>query len=135
MPVGGDIIEVIENHPTLGTYTYDPIAGEDSTYKMGGFVNADESSSIDGKGRAIYKKNRERPSFSVVCAWDMNNNQEMERISQIQESSEEAEYTFTNKNGVVYRLKGQPVGSYEFNGNAASFTLMISGSDKLQIVK
>jgi hypothetical protein len=72
MATGGDIIEITFNHPSIGSGTLFPKAGEDSTYNTGGFRSADDDNMIDGAGNMIDKINRTRWSFEALLSWDAN---------------------------------------------------------------
>lgn len=130
--VGGDIIEITYNHPNLGSGVIYPKSGEDSTFDLGGFRNNDEASGIDGGGRTIRQLNRVRWSVEQTVAWSMNEGLELEKISEMAGDPVEAEWTFTHINGTVYGATGAPVGDHQGNGNAATFTLKISGGGKLK---
>jgi hypothetical protein len=132
MAVGGDIIEITYNHPTLGSGTINPKAAEDSTYDLGGFRSNDEANGIDGGGNMIDQLNRVRWSFEVTVSWDMNVKTELEKLTDLAASPELADWTFTNINGTVYGGKGKPVGDLQGNGNASTFPLKISGGAKLK---
>lgn len=132
MATGGDIVEVTFNHPTLGTGTLLPKANEDSTYNLGGFRSNDDNNGITGSGEIIDQINNTRWSFGVVCAWDMNNRDDLDKVSQLAASPVMADWTITHANGVVHGGKGKPVGDYEGNGNAATFELKVSGGGKLK---
>lgn len=132
MPVGGDIIEITSNHPTLGATTYFPKSSEDSTYNTGGFRSEDDMTKIAGNGKSIRTINRNRWSFEVPASWDMNDANEMDKLTALAEDPVEADWTFTNKNGTVWGGKGSPVGELPGNGNTALITLKVSGSGKLE---
>lgn len=134
MPSGGDIVEITYNHPTLGTGTMFPKSQEDSTYDNGGFRTNDDANMIDGSGAAIYQMNRQRPSFQVKIAWDMNNRGELETLSALTSDTQEATWTFTNINGVSYTLKGKQVGDLNGNGNDSTIDLKIAGSGQMTII-
>ena len=129
---GGDIIEVTFNHPVLGAGSFNPKANEDSTFDPGGFRNESDQDSVQGNGFAIYKKTRKRPMFEVLCAVDMNGNDEVNTIlNALHEADQEAEWTFSHANGTVYSLTGKPAGDNQWNGNSSTFTLRVEGSGKL----
>lgn len=132
MAVGGDIIEVTYNHPTLGSGILKPKAGEDSTYDVGGFRSSDDANMITGSGEMIDQINRVRWSFEVTCANDMNDRQDAEKMVALAGSPVLADWTFTNINGTVYGGKGKPVGDIQFNGNQATFTLKVAGEGKMK---
>jgi len=127
----GDIIEITFNHDTLGSGTVFPKVGEDSTYDLGGFRSDDDDSMLSGDGEMIDKLTRKRWSFEVTVAWDQNIDTELETINDLAASPVLADWTFTHINGTVYAGKGKPVGDLQGNGNAATFTLKVSGGQKL----
>ena len=129
MATGGDIIEVTYNHPTLGTNIFSPKAAEDSTYDLGGFKGNDDANMISGSGKNIRQLNHNRWFFEVVYTWEDG---DLERMSDLAGDTVEAEWTFTHKNGTVYRGLGSPVGDIQGNGNAATFTAKISGGGILE---
>ncbi len=132
MAVGGDIIEITFNHPTVGSGVILPKANEDSTFDTGGFRSNDDVNMIAGNGEMIDQMNRVRWSLETVIAWDMNIRGDLEKLVELAESPVEAEWTITNINGTVYGGTGKPVGDLQGNGNAATFTLKISGGNKLK---
>lgn len=132
MAVGGDIIEITFNHPTVGSGVILPKASEDSTFDLGGFRSNDDVNMVAGNGEMIDQMNRVRWSLETVIAWDMNTRGDLEKLVELAESPVEAEWTITNINGTVYGGTGKPVGDMQGNGNAATFTLKISGGNKLK---
>lgn len=130
--IGGDIVEVTFNHPSVGTGTFSPKAGEDSTYDLGGLRSDDDANGITGAGEAIRKMNKARWSFEVVCASDMNTAEDLEKITSLSNSPAEADWTITHTNGSVYKGKGFPVGDIQGNGNAATFTLKVAGGGEMK---
>jgi len=129
---GGDIVEVTYNHPTLGSGTFFAKANEDSTFDPGGFRVDDDMDSVSGDGESIRKKTRKRWSVEMVMAQDMNNRQDVEnKLVPLAEADEEAEWTIEHSNGTVYTGKGSPVGDLQWNANAATFTLKVSGGQRL----
>lgn len=125
--VGGDIIEITFNHPTIGSGIIYPKSAEDSTLDTGGFRGADDANMIDGAGRTIRQLNRVRWSFETTVANDMNATQDIEKMVLIASSPDEAEWTFTHINGSVYAATGSPVGDLQLNTNQSTFTLKLSG--------
>lgn len=127
MAVGGDIIEITFNHPTIGTGVFFPKSGEDSKYDTGGFRSDDDASGIDGGGNMIDKMNRVRPSFEVVISNDQNTKQDLEKLVQLASSPVPASWTFSIVNGTVYGMKGKPVGDIQGEINNATVPLKVSG--------
>lgn len=130
--VGGDIVEITFNHPTIGSGSFFPKSGEDSEYNLGGFLNDDDNNGISGDGGMILKKNRSRWHFSIKCAWDMNNREDLNKAKLLADSNALADYTFSHSNGTVWAGAGIPVGDLMGNGNTATFDLKIAGGGKLK---
>lgn len=127
MAVGGDILEITYNHPTLGSGVLYPKAGEDNTYFPGGIVTQSDENMIDGGGNPIWQKNRRRAYFVAVVANDQNNGQELEKMIALTASPVPADWTITNINGTVYGMSGMPVDTFEGNLNQATFSLRVEG--------
>ncbi len=132
MAVGGDIIEITFNHPTVGSGIISPKSNEDSTFDLGGFRSNDDANMVAGNGEMIDQMNRVRWSLEAVIAWDMNIRGDLEKLVELAESPVEAEWTISHINGTVYGGTGKPVGDMQGNGNAATFTLKVSGGNKLK---
>lgn len=132
MPVGGDIIEVTYNHPTLGSGVFYPKAAEDSTFDLGGFRGSDDANMVDGGGRNIRQINQVRWAFESPVAWDMNTDNELQKLTDMAKNAQEADWTFTHINRTVWSGKGAPVGDISGNGNQSTFTLKISGGGALK---
>jgi hypothetical protein len=132
MPVGGDIIEITYNHPTLGSGTIFPKSAEDGTFDLGGFRSNDDANMIDGGGNMIDQINRTRWSVETTVAWDMNVDETLEKLVALSGSPEQADWTFTHINGTIYGGKGKPVGDIQGNSNASTFTLKVSGGGTLK---
>jgi hypothetical protein len=132
MAVGGDILEVTYNHPTLGSGTLFAKAAEDGTFGLGGFQSADDDSMIDGGGNMIDQITRKRWSFEGTISWDMNLKTELEKLTAMQGSPVLADWTISHINGTVYGGKGKPVGDTKGNTNAATIPLKLQGSGQLK---
>ena len=130
--IGGDILEITFNNSEVGSGSFFPKANEDSTFDAGGFRVDDDQESISGDGEAIYKKNRKRWMFEVVCAMDMNNREDVDKMEKLADSNVETDWTISHSNGTVYGGKGMPVGDLQWNGNASTFTFKASGGQKLR---
>lgn len=127
MAVGGDILEITFNHPDVGSGTIFPKAAEDNTFNLGGFRIDDDANGITGNGEMIAKMSRERWSFGATVAWDMNIREDLQKIAELAASPKPATYTIQHVNGTIYKGDGWPVGSYEGNGNSATFPLKLAG--------
>lgn len=133
MPVvGGDILEISFNHPTIGQGFLFPKSAEDSTFDLGGNRSNDDANMVDGGGQMIDQMNVVRWSFEGTVAWDMNTREDLNKVVALSESPILADWTITSINGTVWGGKGKPVGDLQGNGNAATFALKIAGSGKLK---
>ena len=129
--VGGDIIEVAYNHPTIGSGLLRPKAGEDSTFDPGGFRAEDSDDGIDGGGEMILKLNRKRWGFECTIAWDNNVAQDLEKLNNLAGDPVQAVWTVSHVSGAVYKGTGTVVGDIKGNGNAATIALKVAGGAKL----
>lgn len=127
MATGGDILEVTYNHPTLGTGTFFPKAGEDSTFDQGGFRSDDEANGVDGGGNMIDTMKRVRAFFQVTISNDQNTSRDAERVANLASSPVPADWTISVVNGTVWGMKGKPVGDIQPNVNAATLQLKVAG--------
>lgn len=127
MAKGGDIVEVSWNHPTLGSGTVFPKAGEDSTYDTGGYRSTDDANSIDGGGTMLDIMNRVRPFFELVAANDMNVDKTLEKMVALAGDPVLTDWTFSVVNGCVYQMSGKPVGDLNGEINKATFKLKVAG--------
>lgn len=130
--IGGDIIEIKYNHPTLGSGILFPKAGEDSEFDPGGFRKDDSEDGVDGSGAAIYKMNRKRWKCTTTLAWDDITRQELEKLVAIAESAVEATWTISKVSGAVYKGLGSIVGDIKGNGNSSTIPLNLAGSAKME---
>jgi len=127
MAVGGDILEITFNHPTLGSGTFFPKSSEPSNYDTGGFRSKDEAAAIDGSGTPIDTMNQVRGYFESTVSNDMNTNLDLEKAVALAESPVPAIWTFTVINGVSYSGSGKPVGDLMGDVDKATFKLKVSG--------
>jgi len=130
--VGGDIVEITYNHPTLGSGTLFPKASEDSTYDLGGPRGNDDANMVTGNGQTIRQLNNVRWTFEVTLAWDMNSKEDLEKLTKMAGDPDEADWTFSHINGTIYSGKGSPVGDIKGNGNTSTTPLKVSGGGKLK---
>ena len=130
--VGGDILEITANHPTLGAKTFFPKSAEDSNYDLGGLRSADEANGVDGSGAMIDQMNRVRWFFEVPVVNDTNVAKELEFVKALSQDPVPADWTFTLVNGSVYGGQGKPVGDIQGNANTAVFPLKVSGGADLE---
>jgi hypothetical protein len=132
MAVGGDIIEITYNHPTLGSGIWFPKAGEDSTFDPGGFRGADDANQVDGSGKKIRQLNRVGWFFEGTISWDANIANELDQAKALAGDPVEGDWTITSVNRTVWKGKGAPVGDIQGNGNSATISIKISGGGELK---
>lgn len=128
----GDILEIVCSHPTLGEFRFSPKANESFTFDPGGVRTNDDASQITGNGQGIYQKNRVRWSIEGPIAVDFTSGNEMENLPKLAESSEEGVWTISHISGNIWKGKGIVVGDLQPDTNAATMTLKVSGSGKLE---
>lgn len=130
--LGGDILEITFNHPTIGAGRFAPKANEDTTFDKGGFRATDDANGVDGSGAPITQLNRVRWMFEGPVAWDNGNDPDAaDRLIQLSGSPVDADWTFTHINGNVYAGKGRPVGDIQVNANSGIISMKISGGGTL----
>lgn len=129
---GGDLVEVICNHPTLGAFTFAPYGGEDSTYEFGNGIPDDDDSSIAANGQFIDKLSIQRDKHTFVLAGSAGDGT-LESLTALQKSLQLGNWTTTNINGTVYRITGKPVGRLSASGKDSKIEVMLAGTN-LKIV-
>lgn len=129
--VGGDILEITVNHPTVGSFTLDPKGAEDGTFDPGGIRKNDDANSVTGSGQDITIMNRVRWSVETTVGWDMVTNEEMEKLAQIAASPVPAQFTFSHISGAIYKGTGSVVGDIQPNSNAATIGVKFAGGGTL----
>lgn len=132
MAVGGDITEVTDNHPTLGSFVYFPKTNEDNTYDTGGVRTNDDANMIDGGENPIWQLNGKMGFLQVNLVNDMNN-KVVERLAQLAASTEPSVWTFSTKSGKSYRGTGKPVGDLAPNINTSIVAVKIAAPKFEQI--
>lgn len=132
MAVGGSMIEITFNHPTLGTGVFFAKSNEDNSFDLGGYRSNDDANMVDGGGNMIDQMNQVRWKVGATISWDMNNRNDLQKVVDLASSPLQSDWTFTHINGTVWGGKGKPVGDYEGAGNGATFTLTVAGGGKLK---
>lgn len=133
MYVGGDINEITYNHPVIGSGTIFCKANEDGTLDPGGFRSNDDANSITGDGKFIDQINRVRGSFETPpIAWDMVDNDELQKLADLSESPTLADWTIASISGSIWAGRGKPVGDIQGATNTSLITLKIAFEGKLK---
>jgi hypothetical protein len=132
--LGGDITEIVCNHPTLGDFRFQTKANESYTVDFGGIRNNDDANGLTGSGGFIQQKNRVAWSFEGVVMADLISGNEIKNLPKISESAEECTWTFSHISGAVWRGKGVPVGDLQLDTNTAQISVKVAGGGKLEVI-
>jgi len=130
--IGGDVLSVTCNHPTLGSFNFKTKSDNDYDMDPGGNRSADDVNGITPDGQMIDKVNRVRWSFSGVLMADFISNQEIENLPLLSGSPEQGTWTIVLISGAVYKGKGKPVGDITVGTNNSEATVKISGGGNLE---
>lgn len=130
--IGGDLLEVTCNHPTLGSFSFAAKSNESYTVDSGGPRSNDDSNAITGNGEFIDQINRVRWSFEGPLLADFISKQEIENFPKLAGSPELGTWTFSHISGVVWRGRGKIVGDIQIDTNTAQVTIKISGGGILE---
>ena len=126
MFTGGDILEITYNHEVEGSGTLFCKSGEDGTLDMGGFRTDDDAASLASNGKMINKINRVLGSFEATIAWDMTDQDELDKLRKMAASSFLADWTISSISGAIWGGKGKPVGDLKGNTNTAVISLKLA---------
>lgn len=130
--LGGDIIEITVNHPTVGELSFSAKSNESFTLDGGGLRSNDDAGSITGDGQIIDQMNRVRWSMEGPVAVDFDSENELDKLAELAASPELGTWTITHASGVIWKGQGKPVGDLQADSNTAQMTLKVSGSGKLE---
>lgn len=130
--IGGDILEAVCSHPTLGDFRFQAKANESFTLDPGGIRNNDDANGVTGAGTLISQKNRVRWSLEGPVAVDFISGNELLRLPELAESATPGVWTITHISGAIYKGTGEIVGDLQPDTNTAQMTLKVSGGGKLE---
>lgn len=131
--VGGDMIEITCNHPTLGSFNFSTKSNESYTVDPGGIRSNDDANSVTGAGIYLDQMNRVRWSFEGPLMVDFKNDTERDALTKLTKSAELGTWTFSHISGAIWRGKGKPVGDITFDTNNAQMTSKIAGGGELTL--
>jgi len=131
--IGGDILEIRFQHPTLGSGVFYPKSNEGNTKDLGGIRAGDDVNMVSGDGQAIWQLNRQRGSWEIVCAYDMNTREDVKKASQLAGDPVDATWTVSHINGTIWACTGRPVGDIQPDTNAATVTIKVAGTEWTKI--
>lgn len=129
---GGDVLEITYNHPTIGSGVIFCKSNEDFNLDPGGFRTNDDANSIASNGKAVRQINRVRGSVEGTIAWDMTDNDELDKLSQLAGNPLSADWTIESITGEIWGGSGFPVGDVMGNLNTALITLKLAFEGVLQ---
>lgn len=133
--IGGDIIEMTYNHPTLGSGKLFPKSKEDGTLDPGGFRSEDDASMITANGTLITQLNRVAASLETPpIAQDSLGDDQLAAIADMAGSPVDADWTVTHISGAIYGAKGRPVGDLSYSTNAGTFSFKLAFNGKLVVI-
>ena len=130
--IGGDLISITVNHPTLGNFSFSTKSNESYNLDPGGFRSNDDGSSVAGDGTFIDQINRMRWSVDGVFMVDFVTGQEIDNLPLLSESTELGTWTFSHISGVVWRGRGKFVGDISVDSNTAQLSGKVAGGGRLE---
>ena len=131
MSVCGDIKEITFNHPTLGSGTFKPIAGEDSTFDLGGRKTLDEGT-ITSDGEKVDKINMMPWMVETTVRWSASQGLDLERLTALSGNPEQSDWTFELMDETIYGGKGKIVGDIQGSGQNGTIGIKITGGGGLR---
>ena len=126
MFVGGDILEVTFNHEVEGSGTFFCKSGEDGTLDPGGLRANDDAASVASNGKMINLINRVLASFETTIAWDMVDQDELDKLRRMSASPILGDWTISSVSGAIWGGKGKPVGDLKGNTNTGLIPLKLA---------
>lgn len=130
--IGGDILEIVCQHPTLGESRYSPKSNESFTLDPGGIRTNDDANQITSAGDMIQQKNRMRWSFEGPVAVDFQNDTEIPNLRALAASPELGTWTISHISGTIYKGLGTIVGDINPDTNTAQVSIKVAGSGILE---
>ena len=126
---GGDLKEFKVEHPTLGSFLFEPKGGESVEGNRGGVRINDDDAQITAAGNIILSGSVTRPYIQPTLAW---NSEVEEFLNKWAASAELGTTTYTLINGDVYRGKTIPVGDIKPDTFNATIQVKFAGSGVFQ---
>lgn len=130
--IGGDILEIVCKHPTLGEFRFQAKANESFNLDPGGYRSNDDANAITGGGEIIDQINRVRWSLEGPVAVDPISGNELDNLPKLAESPTLGTWTITHISGTIWKGLGKIVGDLNSDSNTAQLTLKVAGSGKLE---
>jgi hypothetical protein len=127
----GDIQEITYNHPTLGSGTFKPIAGEDFSINLGGRRGLDEVV-LTSDGEAIHKVQNMPWSMEGPVRWAATIGLDMEKLAGLSGDLEDTNWTIQLISGEIYGGIGRPVGDIVGSSKDGQIPLKVVGGNGLR---
>lgn len=132
MAVGGDVLSLTSNHPTLGSFVYKTLRNQDNTHDLGGDRTNDDANMKTGANEAVWQINGKLGALNFIIVNDMTK-KTAERLGQEAGSAVDSTWTFTGINGITYSGKGRPVGDIVPNNNNSQLSVKIAAPEWAQV--
>ena len=131
--IGGQLLTIKYNHPTLGTGLFACKSSEDSTINLGGIRTDSAVTDIAGDGQAVRKMNLNRWMLDTTIAFDSTAKAQsaLAQLAALAADPNEAIWTATHISGSVYSGSGFPVDVLDGNLGTATIKLKLEGSNQL----
>ena|SRR6478736_185067 len=129
--VFGDVQEIVCNH--LGnTYRFYPKANETFNMDKGGIRANDDANQVTSNGQIMRQLNRVRWAIDGPIACDTISDSELRALNIMSASPSLGTWQFALISGAIYKGVGSPVGDIQFDSNAGTIALKVSGNGELE---
>lgn len=131
MAIAGDVKEITFNNADAGSGTFKPIAGEDSTFDLGGRRTLDEDV-ITSDGEKIDKISMMPWKYEATVRWASSTGLDLEKLVVLSGSLEPTDWTFELMDGTIYGGTGRPVGDLVGSAKDGTIPLKTTGGGGLR---
>lgn len=129
--VFGDVQEIVCSH--LGkTYRFYPKANETFNVDKGGIRANDDANQITSNGQIMRQLNRVRWMVDGPIACDTISDAELSALNIMSASPSLGTWQFALISGAIYKGVGSTVGDVQFDSNAGTISLKVSGNGELE---
>ena len=132
---GVELISISIKHSVANVTLY-PKGGETTTVDGGGLVTDDDTGANTGSGEPIYKMTNKRWKIEAPpVAWDRGLNDTLLDLQAIQQSFEEAVFSFSFADGYILKCKGRIVSELKGAILDATIPMIFSGGGKIERIR
>lgn len=114
------------------THRFYPKANETFNVDQGGIRTNDDASQTTSKGDMMRQLNRVRWMVDGAIAVDTISNDELTILNKMSGSPESGIWQFYLVSGSVFKGVGSPVGDLQYDTNAGTINLKVSGNRELE---